>query len=210
MTLRGDIVGCVLAGGKSSRMGSDKALLELDGVPMIARATATLRAVFSAVVIASDRRAEYEFLDAPILPDVLKNCGPLGGIHAALLLTKAEQLFVLATDMPFVSPEVIRHIVANADSHATIPMLEGRVQPLCALYKRSCLPVIERALYEKRFAVHDVLEELNPTFVALTPRLAFYSPNLLDNLNAPRDIERALRCVGRVRRTNNNIHKGYL
>jgi molybdopterin-guanine dinucleotide biosynthesis protein A len=198
MTREVEVVGCILAGGKSSRMGSDKCFLVFDGLSLIERAVNLLRAVFSTVVVSSDKQKELAFLNIPIVPDIRKDCGPLGGIHAAFVHTGAARLFVLACDMPFVSADLIRHIVAHASAGATVPTMNGRVQPLCGLYERNCLPAIERALEEERFTVRNIVDELNPTFVTLTPELSFFSPDLLDNLNAPHDVERALRFAGRV------------
>jgi molybdenum cofactor guanylyltransferase len=194
VTREGEIVGCVLAGGNSSRMGRDKSLLTFGGVSLIDRAVGVMREVFPTVVVASDRGNEYEFLRVPILPDIKKNRGPLGGIHAALVQTETDYLFVLACDMPFVSAELIRHVIgAESAANATVPTMNGRVQPLCGLYSRMCLPIIERSLNNGIYKLQSVLEELKPAFVPLTPDLPFFAPNLLDNLNAPADVEQALR-----------------
>lgn len=188
-----DIVGCVLAGGQSTRMGQDKALLTLGGVPMIGRAVALLRSVFREVIVASDRREAYAFLDVPIVPDIVKQCGPLGGIHAALKFTHADAVFVLACDMPFVPAELVRSIThAGTNSTAAVPVMEGRVHPLCGVYPRSTLPAIEQALKTGRYALVNVLEELQATLIPLTPELPFYAPHILDNLNRAEDLERAL------------------
>lgn len=187
------IVGCVLAGGQSRRMGRDKALIEIGGVPLIKHAAAMLSAVFPDVVVASDRREEYSFLDLPIIPDIRKNCGPLGGIHAALTQTKADSLFVLACDMPFVSPELIRHVVANASRAAVaVPVMDGRAQPLCGLYARAVLPAIELALDNGMYKLLHLLEEVKATLIPITPELSFSAPHILDNLNSVADLERAL------------------
>jgi molybdenum cofactor guanylyltransferase len=190
------IVGCILAGGKSSRMGSDKSLLMIDGASLIERVVAVLRDVFAAVVVASDRTDEYKFLGLPILPDIRKNCGPLGGIHAAFMQTEADRLFVLACDMPFVSAELIQHVVsADSGANAAVPTMDGRLQPLCGLYSRMCLPIIERSLNNGTYKLRSVLAELTPTIVPLTPDLSFFAPHLLDNLNEPDDAEQAHRLV---------------
>jgi molybdopterin-guanine dinucleotide biosynthesis protein A len=95
--------------------------------------------------------------------------------------------------MPFVSVELVRHIVANAGASATIPTMNGRVQPLCGLYSRECLPDIERALSEGAYKLTDALERVNSTIISLTPALPFYASDLLDNLNERAEFERALR-----------------
>jgi molybdopterin-guanine dinucleotide biosynthesis protein A len=186
------IVGCILAGGKSSRMGSDKSLLPLAGVPLIERIALVMREVFESVVVVSDRRDEYKFLGLSILQDIKKDSGPLGGIHAALVQTKADHLFVVACDMPFVSAELIRHVVsAESGANATVPTMNGQLQPLCGLYSRTCLAIVERSLNNETYKLQSVLEELQPTIVPLTPGMQLYAPNLLDNLNTPAEAEQA-------------------
>ncbi|MBX2991064.1 MAG: molybdenum cofactor guanylyltransferase [Bacteroidetes bacterium] len=186
------LVGCVLAGGKSTRMGSDKALLKFGSVTLIERSVAVLKSVFPSVVISSDRVAELDFPGIPVLPDIRKDCGPLGGIHAALTHTKADCLFVLACDMPFVSPDLIRYLISSdPDADAVVPSSGGRVHPLCGLYSRNGLPAIERALERGSYKLQDVLGELKTAFVPITSDLPFYRSYLLDNLNSVEDVERA-------------------
>ena len=188
------IVGCVLAGGKSSRMGSDKSLLQFDGTPLVSRAVTTMREVFKDVVVISDKRDEYAFLDVPVLPDIKKECGPLGGIHAAFVHTGADSLFVLACDMPFVSSELIRYVVnAGSGAKAAVPKMNGRLQPLCGLYSRRSLPIIEQSLDSKSYRIQMVLAKLGPTVITIQQDLPFHASNLLDNLNTPDQINQALR-----------------
>lgn len=188
----GGIVGCILAGGKSSRMRKDKSLLTIGGVSLIDRAVAVMREVFPVVIVASDRRKEYEFLRVPILPDIKKNCGPLGGIHAAFAQTDADYLFVLACDMPFISADLIWYVITQkADADAIVPMMNGRIQPLCALYSRTGSPTIEQLLNRGDYALMNMLTKLNHMIVQITPDLSFYAPHLLDNLNEGSDVERA-------------------
>lgn len=186
------IVGCVLAGGKSTRMGSDKALLKVGGVTLIERSVTLLTEMFPSVVISSDRGAEFEFLGIPVLPDIRKDCGPLGGIHAVLTQTHADSLFVLACDMPFVSTDLIRYVISSRpDANAVVPSLAGRVHPLCGLYSRNGLSAIERALYQGKYKLQDVLREVKAAVVPITSDLPFYKPYLLDNLNTIEDVEHA-------------------
>ena len=190
------IVGCILAGGKSSRMGKDKSLLLVDGVSLIERAAIVMREVFESVVVVSDRIDQYRFLGLSVLQDIKKNCGPLGGIHAAFVQTEAESLFVIACDMPFVSPDLIRYIVnARSDTGAAVPTMGGRVHPLCGLYSRTSLPIIEGSLSQGIYRLQTVLKELKPAIIPLTPELPFYKPNLLDNLNETEDVELAFRSM---------------
>jgi molybdopterin-guanine dinucleotide biosynthesis protein A len=185
------IVGCILAGGRSSRMGTDKSLLKFGGTFLIERAANVMRNVFAPVVVASDRTDAYAFLDLPILPDIKKNCGPLGGIHSAFVQTKAQLLFVLACDMPFVSADLIRFVAAQkVEADAIVPTMDGRIQPLCGLYSRTGLFIIEQLLDRGDHALMNLLTKLKHTIVQVAPDLPFYEPDMLDNFNEPADVER--------------------
>lgn len=185
-------VGCVLAGGKSVRMGRDKALLTSGGVRLIERATSLLNGIFTTVVVSADRVENYAFLGLPVLPDLNKNCGPLGGIHAALTSTNAEHLFILACDMPFVSGELIRYLTdAHESALATVPSAGGRVHPLCGLYSRKATAAIEDSFSSGNYSMQELLRRLNAAVIPVTPDLPFYTPSLLDNINDPADQQRA-------------------
>lgn len=128
-----DILGVVLAGGKSSRMGTDKAAIEFDGATFVERAVSVLASVFAEVVVAGVSSV------APtvhVLPDRLPGHGPLAGLDAAFSYAGGRSVFVLALDMPFVSSSTVHALIdPRPDAMgATIAKSEGRVQPLCGIY----------------------------------------------------------------------------
>ena len=171
------IVGAVLAGGKSRRMGRDKALLSFGGKPLIKRTASLIQSIFSQVLLVSDHRHKYEFLGLPVVPDSLPNSGPLGGIHTALLRGDGQPVFVIACDLPFINRELIEYIVdfplpkdgksfsperSDETRLAKIPTQLERLQPLCGLYFPGCLSVVEQRLNRRELKTIDVLEELSP------------------------------------------------
>ncbi|MGH9588049.1 MAG: molybdenum cofactor guanylyltransferase [Acidobacteriaceae bacterium] len=139
----------VLAGGQSTRMGRDKALLELGGRPLIEHALAKLRALGFSPSIAGSRPDLARF--APVISDNFSHLGPLGGIEAALASSDAEQNLFLAVDLPWLPVEFLRWMMERTNSThalATIPRLQGLPQPLCAVYSRALLPHVKAALAE--------------------------------------------------------------
>lgn len=137
----------VLAGGASTRMGRDKALLLLNDRPLIEHALDKLRALGLAPRIVGSRPDLASF--APVIPDNFAHTGPLGGIQAALAITSTEQNLFLAVDLPVLPAFFLQWTAARAaitTALATIPLLQGRPQPLCAVYSRALLPHIQASL----------------------------------------------------------------
>ncbi len=141
------ISGIILAGGKSTRMGSDKAMLKIGGTPAIERIYDTVSGIFRDTMIISDRPENYAYLTSNIHPDIYHSMGPLGGIHSALANAKENQIFVVSCDMPLIHESAIRYIISRIDNtDITLPVAFGRLQPLCGIYSKNCLPVFEGIL----------------------------------------------------------------
>ena len=172
-------------------MGRDKALLTLDGRTLLERMQELARTATPDLRIVGER--EKYGLDA--IEDVYRDCGPLGGIHAALTATRAELNLILSVDTPFVKPEFLRYLVAEAKRAATtvtVPFAGDHFQPLCAVYRREFLAPAEASLRAGR-------NKIDPLFCHTTvrrideeelKRLAF-DPRMFDNLNTPADLARA-------------------
>jgi len=199
MNKRSRIIGAILAGGKSSRMGQNKALLNLNGKSFIHSIASVLRQVFRDVIIISDHAEPCRSLGLPVYPDIIKNCGPLSGVHSAFVHSSAPEIFVTSCDIPFISKELVEYIV-DFDSKAdvSIPFMNGKLHPLCALYTWKCFSFVEKNLKNKRFRLMDILKDLQVTVVPITPDLFFYRSNLLQNFNELIDyqnlIQKGLHC----------------
>ncbi|HLK22204.1 MAG TPA: molybdenum cofactor guanylyltransferase [Bryobacteraceae bacterium] len=173
--------GFVLAGGASTRMGRDKALLPFHGSTLVQHMAQTVEDAVGSVALIGDP-ARYARLGYPVYPDKFAGCGPLGGIYTALSVSPNDWNLILACDMPGVTADLLRRLTeialeSNAACVATAG-LAGDPEPLCAAYHRSCLPVLERAIEGKRFKMKDLVKELGSRIVpAPTSALA--------NVNTP-------------------------
>jgi molybdenum cofactor guanylyltransferase len=188
------ITAFVLAGGKSTRMGTDKAFISLDGHTLLARALTSIRAVISDVRIVGDRR-KFSAL-APVVEDTFRGCGPLGGIHAALRSSETDLNFFLAVDIAFISPALIHFLIdcATASSSlVTVPRAGNGLQPLCAIYRREFAAVAEKALNEGCYKI-DVLFDPASTQIISEEQLkaAGFPSSMFRNLNTPQDLAAAL------------------
>ncbi|MGA9526650.1 MAG: molybdenum cofactor guanylyltransferase [Terriglobales bacterium] len=181
--------GFLLAGGKSSRMGADKAFLDFAGQPLLDRGLDVLRAACDTVTIAGDPTTFAKF--GPAVGDVFPGCGPLSGIHAALLHSRAEHNAMLAVDMPFVSAELLKFLFAAAATGpaiVTVPRTSRGLQPLCAIYRREFATIAEKALRAGQYKMDTVLAAV-PLRMVEEPELSaagFSEKNFL-NLNTPED-----------------------
>ena len=156
--------GFVLAGGGSSRMGRDKALLPYRGTTLVEHlARAVQEAAGSVALIGEPGR--YSSLGYPVYRDKFPGCGPLGGVYTALSVSSTDWNLIVACDMPGISADVLRTLFQSAVESgkscivATGPT--GEPEPLCAVYHRGCLPVLARAIEEKRFKMKDLVTELD-------------------------------------------------
>ena len=178
----GAVGGFVLAGGKSSRMGSDKALLRLDGKTLLERvAQAVEEAVGSVVIVGNSGR--YGGFGYGVIPDAVPDSGPLAGIQAALAESDTEWNLMVACDMPGVTADRLRCLVEEAqgcgDADVVMPYFEGCPQPLCAVYHRRARVAIEEALRSQRLKIMDALADLRVV------RKAMDGEDLFRNVNTP-------------------------
>lgn len=189
MKARPEIVGVIVAGGKSSRMGTNKALIAWDGLPLIAHVSRTMQHVFKRVLIVADDAEPYRFLRLPVYPDIFKDSGPLGGIHAGFVHSGAKSIFVAACDTPFISRALIEYIIHYpSGASVKVAQMDGVVHPLCGWYDRSAMPYLQQALEANQLQLKKVLYHLKAAEVPITNELPFYHPLLLKNFNTPADV----------------------
>jgi molybdopterin-guanine dinucleotide biosynthesis protein A len=187
-----DVAAFILAGGKSTRMGVDKAFLDFDDRTLVARALDLARSVAPDVYIVGSREKFLPF--ALVVEDVYQGCGPLGGIHAALRSSSADLNVMLAVDAPFLSWALFQYLISQARSApeavVIVPHCDGRWQPLCAIYRREFAEFAEKALREGRNRI-DLLFDLVKTRVIEKDELARagFSPAIFGNLNTPQEVE---------------------
>src|ERR1700690_3880190 len=182
----------ILAGGKSLRMGTDKAFLMLHGKTLLERSLELAAAVAEEVCIVGDPRKFLRFGKA--VQDIFPECGPLGGIHAALRQTKSELNLMLAVDLPFVEERFLRYLISTAGrGTAWVTFVEADgPQPLCAVYRREFAEAAEKSLLQGRNKVDSLFPGVETRVIAAPElsRLGF-STRMFRNLNTPEDFARA-------------------
>ncbi len=189
--MNGDVAAWVLAGGKSSRMGSDKAFLQLDGRTLLARALEVVRAITPDFHIVGSR-AKFE-LFGPVVEDVFGDRGPLGGIHAALSSSDKDLNLVLAVDIPQVDARFLEFLVRRARENravVTVPRAGGGWQPLCAVYRPRFREIAEQALTQGRNKIDPLFERVSLAVIEESDlKKAGFSANMFRNLNTPEEFE---------------------
>lgn len=183
------VTGVILAGGASSRMGSNKALLPHKGGRFIESIYRELSELFNEVILVTNTPEQYSFLPCRKVPDLYVGMGALAGIHAGLAQANNPSVFTVACDMPHLDPALIRHIVSRrGDCDLVLPMSEHGFEPLHALYNKSALPAMESCLEEGKRRIVSILPKLKvnevpPSEVArFDPRFDSFS-----NINTPQE-----------------------
>ena len=194
-----DVAAFVLVGGKSTRMGMDKAFVMFDEGTLLDRALGLARSVSSDVRIVGDRAKFAAF--GPVVEDVFRGCGPLGGIHAALRASSAELNLMLAVDVPFVSRELLQYLIERARrapaASVTVARAGGGWQPLCAIYRRAFADAAEPALQKGRYKIDALFDSAHTQEIEEEElRSSGFSAAMFRNLNTPEELAEAR---GRVR-----------
>ncbi len=156
------MTGAILAGGKSRRMGFNKAFIRINDETIIERSLKLFKNVFDDVFIVSNDILLYESLDARVYSDIYKDAGSLGGVYTALFHSKGDWAFVAACDMPYLDTQTIRKILDSPRKgyEAVVPFINDRYHPMHALYSKKCLKPIESMIKEENLRVTDLFERI--------------------------------------------------
>jgi len=191
--------GIILAGGASRRMPGDKAFMEVGGRRVIGIQLEVIEGLFEEVLIVAnagrlERLGEFESAAAGVrvVEEPIAGKGPLGGILSGLMLSEADENFVLACDMPFIKRDAVAFVLAGLrDYDACLPATPKGLEPLHAAYRKSCLPAIESRLAAGNLRVTGFLEQVRVKYVPWERLLQFDSTGrLLTNINEPDDMRR--------------------
>lgn len=161
-----NVTAIILAGGKSTRYGEDKTLLEWDGGLLMSHLVHKLQALCDEILIISNATCKFNILGTRELKDIYPGCGPLGGIHAGLDASTNPLTLVVACDMPLISIEFAEHLLRCVDGFdIVVPREEKRVHPLFGIYARRVLPVAERILKGQSYSVLRLLDETHTRYI---------------------------------------------
>lgn len=189
------MTGIILAGGRSSRMGSPKALLPFDGEPLIVHIVNRLQRLFDEIVVVAAPEQQLPELPVTLVRDDVAFQGPVGGISCGLRAAHGEVCFVTSCDSAFSSAPFISHLISLAPGFdAVVPLWEGRLQPLQAVYRRTVLPFLEAQFANGELRLVSVYDKVTTRFVE-EDEIRRFDPqgDSFFNMNTPGDYDEALR-----------------
>jgi len=162
------ITGVILAGGKSSRFGSNKAFADVNGRPLIERVIEVTGSVFDSLIIITNDPGEYSSLGIPMYEDIIKGLGPLGGIYTGLEKMHDSFGFFVACDMPFLNEHLIRYILEMKSNEydAFIPRIDWKMEPLHSLYSKTCLPAIKGLIESGECMINKFFQSIRTRFIS--------------------------------------------
>ena len=165
-TIAIEITGVILVGGKSRRMGRDKAFLEVAGKPLIERVLQVFTENFTQVILVGDREERFADYGLQVLPDIYPG-SPLGGLYTGLSHAVTDYIFVSSCDLPFPSGELLRYICSLRNGYdAVVPTTANGYEPLFALYSKSCLGPIKALLDSGDYCAYAYLPQVRVSYVA--------------------------------------------
>ena len=204
------ITGVVLAGGENRRFPALKGFIRAGDSTIIERNTALLGALLQRVFVSTNIPGPYFFLGLPLIGDVLLSQGPMSGIYSSLINAGGDAVFVIGCDMPFVDAGIISlvckaHTEAAKPVDATIPVYDGKAQPLCGVYAPSVLPSLEQGILNGKTSLRRFLSEIKTGFIS-EPDIRAVDPGgrSFININTVEDYERMVRGSWLM------VHKNYV
>ena len=181
--------GVILVGGRSSRMGRDKALMEFEGRTLLDRTIQLLRPHVREVLVIGDP-AKYAPAHATVRPDGQPGKGPLGGVVTALACARYDRLLVLACDMPAINDRLLVQLKRELDrgSDIVVPRHEGSTEPLAAAYHRRAIDALEECLRNDVLKMSEAIARAKHDHLDIVPGTDGWPPDLFRNINAPGDL----------------------
>ncbi|MCF7802112.1 MAG: molybdenum cofactor guanylyltransferase [Candidatus Marinimicrobia bacterium] len=188
---KNEICAAILAGGTNTRMGQNKAMLQVNGIPLIQHIHSQLTALFDTVVISANDEKKFAFLSCDVIPDETPDQGPLMAIYS-VLRALGKPVFIVATDIPEIPHSILDSILNLAreypESQVVVPVTaKGDYEPLFALYRPELIPVIQPALSAGLRHIYGLFSRVPITRYTLKPR------EILLNLNHPQDYQRYIK-----------------
>lgn len=173
----------ILSGGKNTRMNyKTKAFLEFKGNTFIERTLDAISDYEEKIISCNDVEKYKDFKDrASIILDDFKEIGPIGGIYSSLKESKFPYSLVIASDMPFLNKSVLNYLGEyNFDNDALIPVVDGHIQPLCGIYKKDILSIIEKMISEKDYRIKNLLHVIDAKYININEKDNFLNINTVE------------------------------
>ncbi len=183
------ITGAILAGGKNSRMSSEKSLLTFNDVKLIDKILRTLDSCFNETIVITDKEILKEHLSGrKVYPDIFIQSGALGGIHSALTNARNDAVFIVACDMPNLSKKIVTSLTFyyhhNCDKKLLVLKHSQGLEPLHSIYCKSCLPIIENQLKANKLKISHMYRLFNTDYFEVSDELI----HTFQNINTQNDL----------------------
>jgi molybdopterin-guanine dinucleotide biosynthesis protein A len=185
------VAGIILSGGKSSRIGQEKGLIDFRGKPLISYAINVLKRLTDSIIIgANNELNRYKAFHCPVITDEKIGMGPIGGLYTTIKNSNYQKNYIISCDMPFINPELLRYLYQNMGDADIVVATQGagKIEPLCGVYSRKILPEIENAIRNGHYKILDLFNKVQTETVLINDDLPFYSDQLFYNINRPEDI----------------------
>jgi len=189
------ITGIILSGGKSIRMGENKAFIEIEGVPIIHTIYTLFKDLFQEVIIVANQKELFSNFNSKIYSDLLPNKGVLGGLYTGLFYSTFNYSFCVACDMPFIKISLVQYLIQRIkDEDVIVPRTKDGLQPLHAFYSKNCLDPIKKIIEQGKYKVIDFYSMVNVKiveendFVSLDPFMESFI-----NVNTPEELLSVIR-----------------
>jgi molybdenum cofactor guanylyltransferase len=199
-----DITGIILAGGRSKRMGRNKALLPFRDVSIIDHIAGIMKSLFKNVIMITNEPEEYDFIQLEKYKDIIPKKGPLSGIHSGLIHTNTEKNFIISCDIPLITSEIISYIIEYpTNKPITVVKADGFIQQLCGVYDKSCYTKAEELLTKEenttgksKCKVLSLIDELGAEIIH-EETIPCYREGMYLNINSMEDYNKMLQIVSK-------------
>jgi len=150
------MTGIILSGGKSIRMGEDKAFIEIEGVPIVRRIYNLFKELFQEIIIVTNQKELFSNFDSRIYSDLLPNKGVLGGLYTGIFYSTFNYSFCVACDMPFIKKPLVQYLMNHLqENDVIVPRTKDGLQPLHAIYSKNCLEPIKKIIEQGNYSIID-------------------------------------------------------
>jgi molybdopterin-guanine dinucleotide biosynthesis protein A len=189
------ISGVILSGGKSIRMGKNKAFIQVEGVPIIDRIHDLFRELFQEVIIVTNEKDLFSNFDSNIYSDLIPDKGALGGLYTGIVFSSFYYSFCVACDMPFIKKSLVQYLIQNvANEDVIVPRTKDGLQPLHAIYSKNCVDPIRRSIEQGKSKIIDIYDQVNVKIVDEKDFLCFDpGRESFINVNTPEELVLLLR-----------------
>jgi molybdopterin-guanine dinucleotide biosynthesis protein A len=181
------VTGIILTGGKSTRMGTDKALIEIDRETLLSKAINLCQNFCDEILISSNSK-DHDINGIKRIQDEIENCGPMGGIYSSLKHATNEWSFILSVDAINVTSDFVEFLSKHKTNFdAVVPVHSKMKEPLIAMYNKNCMDYFKKHLDTRNYKMHHLLESINANFVD-AQEWVLKNPEIFHNVNLPTDL----------------------